>query len=407
MSGIDLGLRPILNALRKHKTSAMLIALEIALTSAILVNALFIVVQHLSPMQMNSGIEESELVTFAAVDPKGKIDAAASEEVLAVLRGLPGVKSAVTMSSLPFSHHNWLINVSTKPNDTSPTQPEAASYMGGAGMLQTLGVHLVSGRDFQSDEFITAADPDDVSPPSVILTRAMGLRLFPDGDALGKTIYIGKTGSRVVGIVDHLSVPRPDHPGHTDDSILMPVYSPGVNSLYVMRVAPSARDSALQAGAAAFHKLHPNVAVLGSANMTDMRSKFFARDRDMVGMLISVCVLLLLVTISGIVGLASFWVQGRTRQIGIRRALGATRGEILRYFQTENLLITGAGVVAGVVVTYGLNLELLRWFEVPRLPFSYLPAGCAAMLALGQIAVLGIALKASRISPVSATRSSY
>ena len=218
MSPINLQLGPILSSLRRHKTAALLIVLEIALASAILANAVFVVVQRLSLMHLDSGLAEHELVAFGVVDPKAKINAAANEEVLAALDAVPGVKTALAMNSLPFSHHNWSMSISTKPNDQSPNQPEASAYLGTHGVLQALGLKLVAGRDFNADEFINVSGADDLSPPSVILTQAMARKMFPDGDALGKTIYVGKLGSRVVGLVEHLAMPRPNRPGHTDDS---------------------------------------------------------------------------------------------------------------------------------------------------------------------------------------------
>ena len=112
-----------------------------------------------------------------------------------------------------------------------------------------------------------------------------------------------------------------------------------------------------------------------------------------------------MVTALGIVGLASFWVQQRTRQIGVRRALGATRGQILGYFMTENLLLTTFGIVLGMLGAYGLNQLLMSHYELPRLPLIYLPVGALLLWLLGQIAVLGPALRASHVSPALATRS--
>jgi putative ABC transport system permease protein len=112
----------------------------------------------------------------------------------------------------------------------------------------------------------------------------------------------------------------------------------------------------------------------------------------------------LVVTALGIVGLASFWVQQRRRQIGIRRALGATRGRILRYFQVENFLIVGAGVGVGMAFAYAINAWLIAHYELPRLPLGYLPLGAAMMWLLGQLAVLTPALRAARMSPAMATR---
>jgi putative ABC transport system permease protein len=124
----------------------------------------------------------------------------------------------------------------------------------------------------------------------------------------------------------------------------------------------------------------------------------------MVWLLGGVCAGLLVVTAFGIVGLASFWVQQRTRMIGTRRALGATRGQILRYFQVENFLLSCVGIVLGMVGAYGISLALMAQYEMPRLPWFYLPLGAAVLWALGQLAVLAPARRAARLPPVAALR---
>jgi putative ABC transport system permease protein len=118
-----------------------------------------------------------------------------------------------------------------------------------------------------------------------------------------------------------------------------------------------------------------------------------------------VSALLLLITASGIVGMASLWVTQRRKQIGVRRALGARRVDILRYFITENILITSVGVTAGVLLALGLNQLLVSKLEMARLPAGYMLAGAAVFWALGIIAVYGPAWRAASISPAMATRS--
>ena len=125
----------------------------------------------------------------------------------------------------------------------------------------------------------------------------------------------------------------------------------------------------------------------------------------MAGMLVGVIVALLTVTALGIVGLASFWVAQRRRMIGVRRALGATRRDILRYFQTENFLLATLGIALGMVLAYGINLFLMLHYELPRLPAVYFPVGAVALWLIGQVAVLGPALRAAAVPPVVATRS--
>ena len=118
-----------------------------------------------------------------------------------------------------------------------------------------------------------------------------------------------------------------------------------------------------------------------------------------------VTIALLVVTALGIVGLASFWVAQRRRTIGVRRALGATRRDILHYFQTENFLLATIGIVLGMVLAYGINLFLMAHYELPRLPAVYFPVGAVALWVIGQLAVLGPALRAAAVPPVVATRS--
>ena len=122
-------------------------------------------------------------------------------------------------------------------------------------------------------------------------------------------------------------------------------------------------------------------------------------------MLVIVSVLLLVVTALGIVGLASFWVQQRTKQIGVRRALGATRAQILRYFQTENFVLATLGIIIGMLLAYGLNQLMMDRAELQRLPAIYLPVGAVVLWLLSQLSVLGPARRAAAVPPAVATRS--
>ncbi|MGH8114744.1 MAG: ABC transporter permease [Rhodanobacteraceae bacterium] len=128
----------------------------------------------------------------------------------------------------------------------------------------------------------------------------------------------------------------------------------------------------------------------------------------MINLLLASALGLMLVAALGITGLANFWVQRRTRSIGIRHALGATRRNILSDFQTENFLIVTMGVALGVLLAIGLNLLLMAHYQQPRLPLWYLAVGAVGAVALwilGQIAVLAPALRASHVPPAVATRS--
>ena len=167
--------------------------------------------------------------------------------------------------------------------------------------------------------------------------------------------------------------------------------------VYLLRADPADLPRVLRDARAAIATIAPDAVLDSKASQTigSLRANYFRQDRVMASILVGVITALLLVTALGIAGLASFWVQQRRRQIGIRRALGATRADILHYFQTENFLIVGGGIALGMVLAFAVNLLLMQHYELPRLPLSYLPIGALALWGLGQLAVLGPALRAA------------
>jgi putative ABC transport system permease protein len=239
-----------------------------------------------------------------------------------------------------------------------------------------------------------------------VITQAQADRLWPGQNPLGKTIYLtDQLGVRVVGVLADLARGTPYDDATAHYSFILPLFmGAGKDWSYVIRTRPQDREAVLRAAVAALKKADPKRVVTRQRTFDELRADFFANDRAMAGILVGVIVALLTITALGIVGLASFWVGQRRRTIGVRRALGATRGDILRYFQIENFILATMGIVIGMGMAFGLNLILMHEYEIPRLPGTYLPIGAALLWLLGQIAVLGPALRASLIPPALATR---
>ncbi|MGH8192334.1 MAG: ABC transporter permease [Rhodanobacteraceae bacterium] len=411
-------IRPILASLRHHKLTVLLLVLEVALTSAIVTNAVFMIEQRLHRMDAPSGIAENQLVEVqVAAIRKGSTAAeqARTQTDMAALRQIPGVRQVAITWQLPFTGSSGnSTGIKLHPEQQHYTA-QAAEYLG-ENLLPTLGLRLVAGRDFGPDGYVdlTTATAGLNSgravdlPHTLIVTRALGERLWPGQNALGKVIYLGGAiPMRVIGVVARLARMNPfligSGPG---DSLILPIrMSAAHGGIYVLRCAPQDRARVLREALAALKKIDPNRVLLTHRTYEQARHAFFANDRAVMGTLVGVIVALLLVTALGIVGLVSFWVSQRTKQIGIRRALGATRGDILRYFQTENFLIVTGGVVLGVILAVGLNLLLMQHYQLPRLPLWYLPIGAVVLWLLGQLAVLAPALRAAAVPPVVATRS--
>lgn len=402
---------PILSTLRRHKVTAVLIVLEIALTCAIVCNAIFLISQRLHRMDMPSGVAMHELVQVQVATIGAQPDSRArTQEDLAALQQIPGVQSVTLTNQLPFTNSSWNSSIELSPTQTQPTLN--ATLYRGDHLLQTLGVRLVAGRYFKPDEYTyfedVQRDPTAIPRSSliVIITQALANRLWPGESPLGKTIYLENFPLRVVGVVATLIRPSLSNGDNTAQwSLVLPLrMSLGGGGNYVLRTASQDRQRVIKAAIAALKKLDPKRVVTEHRTLDDARAQFFQGDRAMTGLLLGVIVALLLVTGLGIVGLASFWVAQRRRTIGVRRALGATRADILRYFQTENFLLATIGIVLGMVLAYGINLLLMLHYELPRMPWMYFPVGALALWLIGQIAVLGPALRASRVPPVVATR---
>ena len=390
-------IRPILSTLRRHKTAVALIVLEIALSCAILCNALFIVSQRLETLGLSSGMDEELLVEIglSGIGQQADADARTAED-LAALRGIPGVERATIINQLPFQNGSWNTSLALTAEQEVPTL-NATQYMIGEQTLETLGVRLAAGRDFLPEEYLSRQALDDGTIPAprhspALLSKAAAERLFPEEEALGKTIYMANIPLTIVGVVDTLLRPNLMDNNRTY-AVIFPLRMNFNNGgRYVLRTAdPSRRQEVLEQALAALDRNDPNRLVWRKRSFEESRAEYFAADRDMIGLLLLVCRL--------------FWVGQRTRQIGIRRALGATRGQILRYFQTENFLIAGLGIALGMALAFGLNQLLMSHYELPRLPLAYLPVGALALWLLGQIAVLGPARRAASVPPATATRS--
>jgi putative ABC transport system permease protein len=401
-------IRPILAALGRHRASTALIALEIALACAVLCNACFLIGNRLDNMRIDSGVDEASLAVVRLDGYDEQPAADLNARMLAGLGAIPGVESVSVVNAVPFGARAGTAGVSL--DATGEHFGEVVDfYVGGPGSLEALGSQIVAGRAPLADDYQPVSDFVPADAP-VLVARSLADRLWPDANPLGREFWLDKYHFRVMGVLDHLAIPAPGgrSPNDADWSVFVPGQpGPGLVGNYLIKAPPAELSRVLQAAREAVPRIAPGVVLdeEQTAPLSELRERYFRRDRAMAGLLVGVIVALLLVTALGIVGLTSFWVSQRRRQIGVRRALGATRGDILRYFQTENFLIVSGGIVMGMLLAYGLNQGLMLRNELPRLPLFYLPVGAVALWLLGQVSVLGPALRASAVPPAVATRS--
>lgn len=398
---------PIFRALKRNQARTVLVVLEVALTLAIVVNCLSLVMDARGEMAKRSGFDEDNMLrvrssAFAPefADEQYALDAGDADR--AALAAMPGVRSVSETYFLPWQGGGSSFEV--KIAGTEMEKVRSQVYGTDPQILDTLGVELVAGRSFTAEDY--AIDPDAAVRP-VMVSRGLADLLFPDGGAraaVGKGLDAGSEDQTysIVGVFDPFYNPY-GWPIHEYAVFTARRQAGSDGAAFLVRTRPG------QLAAVAADLERTLLAVNDGRNLEiftvpEIKDRFFTDRRVMVGLLDVVMVLLVFVTGLGIVGLTSFSVAERQRQIGTRRALGATRGDILRYFLLENWLVTTIGVVLGVGAAFALNVAIVNLVPAARLGPELVAAAIGALWGLGLAATLGPALRGARIAPAVATR---
>ena len=401
-------IRPILSALLRSKTGAFLIAAQVALTLAILGNAIYIVQDRLAISARPTGADEANTFYIRLYGFREGVDVPAMLDAdLAMVRAMPGVKAVATANMAPLTQSGWNLSVQPNSNDDSVESTNTAFYFSSENLVDALGLQITEGRYFTPDE-VQVVQPSiaNVEPKHTILTRALAKHLFPEAKSyVGKAVYLGDSRMEVVGIVEKMQSPWAQLGEAADRSIIVPMRQLEPNASYIVRTEPGQLDRLMREVEDKLVAARDDRVHLRTTSLLEARADRYRADRSLAWMLITIMGLLLLVTASGIVGMASLWVNQRRKQIGVRRAIGARQRDILRYFLIENFMVTSFGIAVGLGLAIALNQWLVSALEVPRLPLAYLPAGVVALWALGLLAALGPAWRAARIPPAEATRS--
>ena len=415
---------PILRAMRRNKTRIGLIVFEVALTLAIVVNCITMISEARTKMVRPSGFADEDIVRVTstpfekAFREDGYLDNSRRED-LEALRSVPGVKAVSNTSFLPWQGGGS--STELRPAGSKGEMLRTQIYNGDEGTLDALGIHIVEGRTFTREDVerdalrlrqlyaaprVLGADnrPQEKFAQDVVVSQALAKLAFGDGSALGKSLEDSDGDLyRIIGTIDSFYNPY-GWPIHE-----YVVFYPNAARSYEGGAPYLVRTEPGQAGAL----LKPIEARLLATNngrnlrvqaLAEIKRQYFSGQQVVVTMMTGVIVLLVLVTSLGIVGLTSFSVAERTRQIGTRRALGARRTDILAHFLLENWLITTMGLSLGVALAYGLNVGLLSAVSGAKLSGTLVVAGVLVLWLAGLLATLAPALRAARISPAIATR---
>lgn len=396
-------LPPLLAPLRRNPMGALLVVAQIAITLAVLCNTVSIVAHAIAQIDRPAGFDTRDTFVMAVAGLSQEFNVASAQRGdLGYLRGLPGVAAATITTGEPLTNNGTSTGL-THSADLTGTAVQTSEISLDEEGLHTLDVALVAGRNFRADE-ITSDTGGPQRGSAIIVTESLAHALFPDGHALGATIYeYANQPLTIIGITRDFMGPQLGGPAY---HVCIVPQLPTTFGFYhlLVRALPGRRDAVIRNAQRHIASAHPDAGVGFTHTLADSQRQFTAAGRNMAFFLSAVTALMLAVCCLGLFGLTAFNVSSRTKQIGVRRAVGARKRDIVTYFLSESAVILGSGALLGTVLALALGQWLSDHYGEPRLDLACVLAGIVTLCAIGQVAAWHPARRAASVPPSIATR---
>jgi predicted permease len=390
----------------RRRVRNLIVVAEVALAVTLLVSAGLLVRSFAALRSVPTGITAGNSLTLWLTPSRARYDSAAKlvrlyEAVQQRLGALPGVQVASAVRPLPMSGEGWSgsYDIEGRAVPAGGEPPHAEYSVAMPGYFRAMGIAFVEGRDFG------AADRAD-APGVLIVDDALAKRDWPGESAIGKRLNAnGPSGTwqTVVGVVRHVRRAGARTPG--EPQIYIPVTQHAENSLaFVVRTAlePAPLAAAVRREVRA---IDPELPIAKLQPMRSVETATLARERFTTALIAVLAGSALLLAATGLYGVLAYLVAQRTNEIGIRLALGASRGSIVRLILGEGLVTTLAGLGLGLLGAVGLSGAIAhQLYDVrPTDPLTYgVIGGLLAIVAV--VASIVPARRAMRVDPVAAFR---
>lgn len=402
--GQTLQLGPSLRSLSRRKLTLFLIVIQLAIAASIMSNVSYIIGALRAHISHPTDLDHERLFSIMLRPADGRgISYQRVETELQRLRELPGVASAAAVRWAPLGFLAQAMPVALQPGgDVAKTTLQSAQVSPDA--LTTLQLELIAGRDFTPGDMAEAGQ----QPNSAIISKTAAEALFGDiYQAIGQRLYTGDGSFEVIGVTrDWAGFTRPPF-GRRELTLFLPMYDESSSEWrYLVRsreqtVSPDLVDSTTQL----LTDLYQNRVLIDVELISKLLAQGFAEDNVFCNLFIVFLVFLAFVIALAIGGQTLFWVSQQQRNLGIRRALGATRAQILSLVLSQNVLMALPGLLFGLVLSLwfaGLIQAIAP--QVPPMPPHYLTGTGIVLLALVLASASVPAWRASRVAPSVATR---
>ena len=392
----------------RHRLRGMLIVSQVAISFVLLIAAGLMLRTIWNLQRVDPGFRSERVLTsrvdlnFTRYDKPEKI-AAFQEELLRRMRTEPGIASVAVAATLPLADTGTggptLFEIEGRPVAAQDLRPRADAQQVSDDYFRTLGVPLLRGRVFGTAERLDG-------PQAAVINRSLASHFWPAGDPIGARLSFdgGKHWASVVGIVgdvkqrdlaslpgDQIYVSMRQFPARASTVFVRTVSDP-------MSVGRTVRETV--------HGIDPEQPVDHFRTLEDVRSASFASSRLTAILLALFAGLALLITATGIAGVLAFSVSQRAHEFGIRMALGANGGDVVRMVVRQGMRLVVAGLAIGLAGSLALTRLLagLLYGVRPTDPLTFL--GAALLLAsVASLACFLPARKATQADPMVTLRS--
>jgi putative ABC transport system permease protein len=408
-SRLSEGTRGASGGVRHGRIRDGLVVTQLALALVLLVSAGVLLKSFMSLLAIETGIRPQNLLTFETSLPNSRYQTFEQRrlfyaELLRDIRGLPGVLSVASAVYLPAS--GWFHSTGFEVEGYAAAhdeEPQAEVKQVSPDYFSTMGIDLLEGRAF--------TDADDESAPAVVvINHFMARRYWGQRSAVGGRVRLGGVWHDVVGVVSDVRYRGAGMDGRhaADGPHIYLSYAAGSrargNMAVVVRTAGNPTSLAPQIRSVST-SIDPNVALFNIRPLEDILWEAVSGPRFRTWLLGAFGLVSMALSVVGVYGVMAYAVAQRTRELGIRKALGADQGHILRYVVTRGLLISAMGIAVGVVGALGATGVLRSYlYDLgPRDPMTFV----IAVVALGTAslsACLVPAIRAARVDPLIALR---
>lgn len=402
-----LSIRPIFTSMLRQKYSTAMLMAQVAVSLAILSNGLFIISERYQAITHPSGMDEANTFVLTSSGFTDNFNPQTSiQEDLAELRSMPHIIDVVATNTFPYSGSGIFYNLQVQTGDNQ-NKISTANYKLDQHGINAMGLTLIAGTNFNANEVIWQTPNDTYWPSQVILTESVAKNLFNStdwGSIVGKTIFIENNHSVIIkGIVEQLQTPWGEL-GQMEHSFIAPAVVAQNSTRYIIRVKDGHLNNTMLNVEQYLASSNRERMIRKVFSIQEIKMSVYGPDLAAITILLVVLIALIFIAAMGIAGLTSFNVLKRYKQIGIRRALGANKMDILRYFMIENLIQTSVGIILGSILAVALNIFLVEQYALNKLPSLYVLSGILIMYLLGMVACAKPVLRAINISPAIATR---